>query len=1083
MTLMQHLETNSAGLTPTGPLERPESRPRGTSRGRSGDSPMARWAVWMWLMAGLCLVVVPARTVWVTAADELDGEEADANELTPAQRVQVLRNKLQSPQGARIQGRPLQQAMEQLAEDHGFKFRFDPEALKKNQLDPERAEVTINVRQRKLIGILREVLGQHGLRPVLDGETVVVMTLPPPAAGEKRRPVRDNAPLESLVEGEVVIVKDQPVERRRPDVADPEQPEMADQAAPEDDGDSPAVEPGVVPGNAAPGDGQKEQERQIRQQFEAQFAGILRSETRLVSQAVGEDAALRSGLTEAGRKQFRKIVNDRVRVQLQMMMGWNGQSPNLPETATELRKAFTRFLKEHASEEVQERYQAVIQAREERRKQATIRGLVAQLDRTLLLSTDQRTRCEQVLGENWQPGYGRYLELLQHDGNNWFPKDLTDKLAQVLTPDQHEIWKLASPNDIGIFWGFGGEQFQVFSGVMRPPEEVPEAEAKEPGEGDAESGEARSAEPDKEQADTPDPGPRSVPKGDEGGAEAAPSQDEPDTEESAAGDKRKEQAVKAEAGDPPAPQVIPMQRLRVAMPIRIGLEVNAEAAPAEGADASEQDAEPAAGPQPAAEAAAGAEAAEGQGPVNTIVIQRGVVVIGGGAATVRVQEARVQEAPAAEADEPGAEAKPGEPQGAEEEVIERNVPAVPLVKAVDAPLVMVEMGVDAGVAEEVVEVRVQQVPGGEDPAAEAGPDDDWDDLDRPRRGRPVAEAVIDESNFEAWIWQGRVNTADEGRRNLERQLAVRLADLARSCDLTEAQRRRLKLAAEVDIERFFAEYRTLRQRFLRDRLQPNGLNNFWEALQPLQMRIAGGLFNRESFFHRFAPKALDAGQLSRFRQSDLDRRSYRSQARQDLVLVAAEEALALSNDQAVQLNAAAREVLVVPETIHPQFDLYAVLLQLEKIPQERLNQILDADQRRLFSQALAQFAGLKPMLKANGVEVEGEGAAAGNSDEAGAGAPQENSDAGAGEATPPGGQATDTAPAAREKTAPPPEGESAQGETPGNAPPQTQAAQGEAPAPKRQAASPAVPQRSVPAGAGLCQTNTSGRMGGVEHAV
>ena len=1066
-------------MTPTGPLERPGSRPRGTSRGRSGDSPMAGWAVWMWLMAGLCLVVVPARTVWVTAADELDGEEADANELTPAQRVQVLRNKLQSPQGARIQGRPLQQAMEQLAEDHGFKFRFDPEALKETQLDPERAEVTINVRQRKLIGILREVLGQHGLRPVLDGETVVVMTLPPPAAGEKRRPVRDNAPLESLVEGEVVIVKDQPVERRRPEVADPEQPEMADQAAPEDDGDTPAVEPGVVPGNAAPGDGQKEQERQIRQQFEAQFAGILRSETRLVSQAVGEDAALRSGLTEAGRKQFRKIVNDRVRVQLRMMMGWNGQPPNLPETATELRKAFTRFLKEHASQEVQERYQTVIQAREERRKLATIRGLVAQLDRTLLLSTDQRTRCEQVLSENWQPGYGRYLELLQHDGNNWFPKDLTDKLAQVLTPDQHEIWKLASPNDIGMFWGFGGEQFQVFSGVMRPPEEVPEAEAKEPGEGDAETGEARSAEADKEQADMPDPGPRSVPKGDEGGAEAAASDAEPDTEESTdeesaneestAREQRKEQAAQAEAGAPPAPQVVPMQRLRVAMPIRIGLEVNAAAAPAEGADASEQDAEPAAGLQPAAEGAAGAEAAEGQGPVKKNLIQRGAVVIGGGAVTVRVQEVRVQEAPAAKADEPGTEARPAEPQDAEGEVIESNVPAVPLVKAVDAPLVMVEMGVDAGVAEEVVEVRVQQVPGGEDPGVEAGAaDDDWDDLDRPRRGRPVAEAVIDESNFEAWIWQGRVNTADEGRRNLERQLAVRLADLSRSCDLTEAQRRRLKLAAEVDIERFFAEYRTLRQRFLRDRLQPNGLNNFWEALQPLQMRIAGGLFNRESFFHRFAPKALDAGQLSRFRQSDLDRRTYRSQARQDLVLVAAEEALALSNDQAVQLNTAAREVLVVPETIHPQFDLYAVLLQLEKIPQERLNQILDADQRRLFSQALAQFAGLKPMLKANGVEVEGEGAAAGNSDEADAGAPQENSDAGAGEATPPGGQATDTAPAAREKTALPQEGEEAQGE---------------APAPKREAARPAVPQRSVPAGVGFCQTNTSGRMGGVEHAV
>ncbi|MFM7161364.1 MAG: hypothetical protein ACKO3P_13445, partial [Planctomycetaceae bacterium] len=498
---------------------------------------------------------------------------------------QILRNKLQSPQGARIQGRPLRQALEQLAEDHGFQFRFDEDALKERQVDPEKAEVTINVRGRKLIGILREVLGQHGLRPVLDGDTVVVLALPPLAEGEKRRPVRDNAPLERLVDGQVEVFKEPPVDRAPPTAAD--------RAEPEDDDDSSVAEPGMVE-NPEQKKAEEEQVRQMRQQFEMQFAGVLRSETRLVTEVVGTDAALREGLTAVGRQQFQKIVNERMRVQRRMMMGWNGRPPNLSEPAIKLRKGFTAFLKERASEAVQEQYRTTIEARVERRKQATIRNLVALLDRSLWLSAEQRTGCEQLLSDNWQPSYGRYLELLQHDGNNWFPNELKQKLEEVLTADQQQIWKLTSTNDLSSFWGFAGEQFQVFSGVGRPPEqergENADAPAEDTGEPLEENADNRERRPDQ------------------------PAGDEPGDEQS-----------NAEAGEAAAPRAIPMQQLLPARAIRVQIELNPAPVPADAAEPSEPPGEeadkPADGAQPDANAAPKAPAVAGPARVNVRVMQ------------------------------------------------------------------------------------------------------------------------------------------------------------------------------------------------------------------------------------------------------------------------------------------------------------------------------------------------------------------------------------------------------------------------------------------------------------------------------
>lgn len=891
---------------------------------------------------------------WLVAAIPATGGEPpqlepdscqEAAENQPTEQVQLLREKLLSSQGARIPGESLKQALDQLAEDFGFQYEFDPAALRETGVDPESAEVTINVRRRKLIGILREILAQHRLRPVLEGAVIRVVALPVPPEGQKRVKVNDDAPLESLVDGQIVVVPNTPAATSPDDSGDP-----AEEAAPD-----PGLNEPLRPDDAA-GEGSKEQEKALRQQFEGQFQPALQGETRLVIQAIGDNADLHAPLREAGKTRLAELVNQQVRAQLRAMRGWAGSNPpNFPNLTVELRKTFEKVLEAKASAEVLERYRLAVRMRVERRQQATIRGLVAQLDRIVLLSADQRRDCEQLLRENWQPGHARYLELLQHDGNHWFPKDVTPKLAMLLSADQLKLWEQSSPNDIGVFWGWAGEQFQVFSGVVNRADD-----------GDTGDNNADAADAGGDGAQQPVPLPRG-----EGITTDEPGATEPEGE--------------ANAEQPPQAAIlqnaIPLVRIQVQARTIVApamapppIDDNDAAEGREAADGREAGDEPQ--PQPAVRAVRIEVRPQPAGP-GKVVIEQGPPIQRADAEGVERDESGEPAGQAVETTPGGTGpggtgpdgigADGGAPAAAAGEAQPAQPVALPLVQVQTMVVQNAEGAIEnvEVIAPGSIDVRVEVEPG-----AEIKPEDDWDDLDRPQLRRQPMEAVIDESNFEAWIWQGRASTLEEGRRSLERQLAVRLADLKRVSGLSDEQVQRLKLAAAVDMERFFAEYRALRQRFLRDRITPNGMNNFWEALQPLQSRITGGLFDQSSFFRRFAPRALSGEQLSQFHQSELDRQTYRARARLDLVLVAAEEALGLTNEQATQFNEAARETLVVTDKVHPQFDLYATLLRMERIPQATLETILEPGQLRMFRLALAQFQGLKPMLKDEGLVVD-----------------------------------------------------------------------------------------------------------------
>jgi hypothetical protein len=250
-------------------------------------------------------------------------------------------------------------------------------------------------------------------------------------------------------------------------------------------------------------------------------------------------------------------------------------------------------------------------------------------------------------------------------------------------------------------------------------------------------------------------------------------------------------------------------------------------------------------------------------------------------------------------------------------------------------------------------------------------DDEPDDEENPRPQEQ--NFFIEEANFENWIWQGAASTMEAGRERLQTLLDIELSDVMRNCQLDEAQRKKLLLAGRLDIQRFLDRYQRLRRKFLKIRTDQNAMNAFWGEMSPLQQEIQGGLFGNNSLFRGVIAKTLSAEQNQQFEAASLERRMYRMRAKLELLLVAADEGLALRAEQRDRLQELCLANLKPPRRSSP-YDTHVVMYQLSRIPDEKLQAILNDRQLKFWKGSMAQFGingGMVNFLKANGVWPEG----------------------------------------------------------------------------------------------------------------
>jgi hypothetical protein len=220
--------------------------------------------------------------------------------------------------------------------------------------------------------------------------------------------------------------------------------------------------------------------------------------------------------------------------------------------------------------------------------------------------------------------------------------------------------------------------------------------------------------------------------------------------------------------------------------------------------------------------------------------------------------------------------------------------------------------------------------------------------------------MIDDSNFDMWVF-GNTRTASAARARIEARLKLQLDEIDRAARLTEAQKKKLELAGRGDIKRFFDRVEEKRKEFESVRTDQQKFSAFFQELRPLQLAMNAGLFGDESIFARTLKKTLDPEQTARYETVVIERRHYRQRAWVGLMLAKLDGQVGLTAEQRTRLN-----VLLLEETRPPRrsssYDFQVMMLQLARVPQERLKAFLSDAQWKLLSQQFVYAQGFRQIL-------------------------------------------------------------------------------------------------------------------------
>ena len=217
--------------------------------------------------------------------------------------------------------------------------------------------------------------------------------------------------------------------------------------------------------------------------------------------------------------------------------------------------------------------------------------------------------------------------------------------------------------------------------------------------------------------------------------------------------------------------------------------------------------------------------------------------------------------------------------------------------------------------------------------------------------------------MDQWVF-GRFGGSGGARNKLDSSLLLRIEDLERACGITEAQKKKLRLAGRGDIKRFFDKVEELKRKFQQGQNDPNA--NIWQEIQPLQVELNTGLFGDDSIYAKTIRRTLTGDQAARFESLSRERNSFRFRATVEWFVVHLDKGLGLTDDQRQRFVE-----LLVNEARPPrkfgQGDYWYLMLQTARLPEPKLKPIFDAPQWRLLSRQFVQARGMEQWLKTNGV--------------------------------------------------------------------------------------------------------------------
>jgi hypothetical protein len=212
----------------------------------------------------------------------------------------------------------------------------------------------------------------------------------------------------------------------------------------------------------------------------------------------------------------------------------------------------------------------------------------------------------------------------------------------------------------------------------------------------------------------------------------------------------------------------------------------------------------------------------------------------------------------------------------------------------------------------------------------------------------------------SWVFQGQ--TEAEFEKQLHFDYSMRVKTIDRLCKLKDEQRSKLNLAGAADVTRFFRNVAKTRKKIDALDLQGNQrdeINQVWEIVSPLQMKVNNGLFADESLFQSVMRSVLSEEQQELYAAE-----IQRNQDRRRRVLTRVNVA---EMERSMPLLAHQREKLLelldlqeLPKTMTRHTEGYAgflKLVKLKKADEQALSELLDENQIKVVDQFCERYQG------------------------------------------------------------------------------------------------------------------------------
>ena len=249
-----------------------------------------------------------------------------------------------------------------------------------------------------------------------------------------------------------------------------------------------------------------------------------------------------------------------------------------------------------------------------------------------------------------------------------------------------------------------------------------------------------------------------------------------------------------------------------------------------------------------------------------------------------------------------------------------------------------------------------------------GAQDDWDAAEVPMNQPGPNHFQL--PDFDNWAFRGQKPA--QIKQLLMARASVRLDSFALTYDLSDAQRKKLELAARGDVRKFFRKAEEVRAKYNEVKNDRQKVNEIVQAIQPIQKTIQaiqkktqGSFFDDDSLLTKALKSTLSGEQSERYERQQRERRQFNYEAKIEYALIMLESGVPLREQQRKQFVKLLLEETEPPKSFGRQ-PQYEVFFQVGTLDEEKLRPIFDDAQWRAIRRLLAQAKAMGPNLKRNG---------------------------------------------------------------------------------------------------------------------